>query len=223
MKKMWAGRSSGITDKIADDFNSSISFDKRLYEVDILGSMAHATMLAVKNIISFDEQDKILNGLQSILDDINSNALTIDENAEDIHMFIEQVLTERIGDAGKKLHTARSRNDQVALDTKMYLKKEIEEIIGKLYSLVSVITDKAEESAFSSVSSPSLFIVFIHCMRAMLLWKALSVRSGWSIFLCSFMNLSSSALKSRAMWKASSINRFKFCTLLSILSCNAHP
>jgi len=145
MGKMWAGRTDGNTSKIADDFNSSIKFDKRLYQEDIKGSMAHAMMLAVKNIISKDEEQSLLDGLQTILDDINSGALEIDENAEDIHMFVEQVLTDRIGDTGKKLHTARSRNDQVALDMKMYTRTEIETLVSKLKEFVTVIAKKAEQ------------------------------------------------------------------------------
>ena len=119
MAKMWAGRTSGETDKLADDFNSSIRFDSRMYQQDIKGSMAHAAMLSAQKIISAEDAEKIIDGLQTILDDLQSGALVIDENAEDIHMFVEEVLTARIGDAGKKLHTARSRNDQVALDLRM--------------------------------------------------------------------------------------------------------
>ena len=145
MAKMWAGRSDGITSKIADDFNSSIQFDKRLYKQDISGSIAHAGMLAERGIISKEEADKIIDGLQSIAFDLESGKLLIDETAEDIHMFIEQVLTQRIGDAGKKLHTARSRNDQVALDFKMYIRGEIAQIISKLKALTLCLTDKAEE------------------------------------------------------------------------------
>jgi len=145
MGKMWAGRTDGNTSKIADDFNSSIKFDKRLYQEDIKGSMAHAMMLAVKNIITKEEEQSLLDGLQTILDDINSGALLIDENAEDIHMFVEQVLTERIGDTGKKLHTARSRNDQVALDMKMYTRTEIETLVSKLKDFVTVISNKANQ------------------------------------------------------------------------------
>ena len=145
MAKMWTGVTDGITNKIADDFNSSISFDQKMYVQDIKGSIAHATMLGLKGIIDKTDADKIVDGLVEILDDINANKLKIDLNCEDIHMFIEQVLTERIGDVGKKLHTARSRNDQVALDLRMYLRDETDEIISLLKSLVGVIVDKAEE------------------------------------------------------------------------------
>ena len=124
MGKMWAGRFAKELDKTADDFNSSIHFDCRMYRQDITGSMAHAAMLGAQGIISQSEADKIISALEGILADLDSGALSFDMDAEDIHMFIEQVLTERIGDTGKKLHTARSRNDQVALDIRMYLRDE---------------------------------------------------------------------------------------------------
>jgi len=145
MAKMWAGRTDGVTDKIADDFNSSISFDSRMYKQDITGSMAHAAMLGKKGIISSDEASTLIDGLGGILADLESGALKIDLSCEDIHMFVEQVLTERLGDVGKKLHTARSRNDQVALDLRMYLRDEITEIREKALSLVEALADKAEE------------------------------------------------------------------------------
>ena len=160
MKKMWAGRTDGKTNKIADDFNSSISFDKRLYKQDILGSMAHAMMLGAKNIISSLEAETLIKGLESILEDIENGVLEFDMSAEDIHMFIEQVLTERVGDVGKKLHTARSRNDQVALDLKMYLRDEIGEIKTSLKNLVQNLTLKAEE--YKSVIMPG----YTHLQRA---------------------------------------------------------
>ncbi len=145
MAKLWAGRSDGRISRIADDFNSSIKFDKRLYRQDIKGSMAHAAMLGARNIISSEEADKIIGGLEEILSDLESGKLAIDESAEDIHTFVEQALTERIGDAGKRLHTARSRNDQVALDFKMYIREDIAEVIQKLKALICAVTDKAEE------------------------------------------------------------------------------
>ena len=145
MAKMWAGRTAGITDKIADDFNSSISFDSRMYRQDITGSMAHAAMLANQGIISREDADALIAGLETILQDLDSGALAIDLDCEDIHMFVEQVLTERLGDVGKKLHTARSRNDQVALDIRMYLRDQVDEISDLIRDLVSAVTDKAEE------------------------------------------------------------------------------
>ena len=144
MAKMWAGRTDGNTEKIADDFNSSIRFDSRMYREDITGSMAHAAMLAYKGIITQAEADTLIAGLEQILDDIDNGALPIDMEAEDIHMFVEQVLTERLGDVGKKLHTARSRNDQVALDIRMYLRNEIDEISALVKQLIVAVTNKAE-------------------------------------------------------------------------------
>ena len=119
MAKMWAGVTDGNTAQIADDFNSSIHFDSRMYQQDITGSMAHAAMLGAQGIITDAEAAQLIDGLQGILDDLNSGALAIDMTCEDIHMFVEQVLTQRLGDVGKKLHTARSRNDQVALDLRL--------------------------------------------------------------------------------------------------------
>ena len=145
MAKMWAGVTDGATAKIADDFNSSIHFDSRMYRQDITGSMAHAAMLAGKGIISQADADCLIKGLEEILSDIESGALAIDMECEDIHMFVEQVLTGRLGDVGKKLHTARSRNDQVALDIRMYLRQEIDDITALTKKLLMAIVDKAEE------------------------------------------------------------------------------
>ena len=145
MAKMWAGRTDGNIDKIADDFNSSIRFDCRMYRQDITGSMAHAAMLASRGIISDTDADTLIDGLEGILKDLDSGALEFDMSCEDIHMFVEQVLTQRLGDVGKKLHTARSRNDQVALDIRMYLRNEIDEIAELVKDLVAAIVSKAEE------------------------------------------------------------------------------
>ena len=144
MAKMWAGRTDGMTEKIADDFNSSIRFDSRMYQQDIQGSMAHAAMLARQGIISHGDADALIDGLEQILQDLDSGSLVIDMECEDIHMFVEQVLTARLGDVGKKLHTARSRNDQVALDVRMYLRSEIDEITALVKELTVALTDKAE-------------------------------------------------------------------------------
>ena len=145
MAKLWAGRTDGATSQIADDFNSSIRFDSRMYRQDIEGSMAHAAMLALKGIISQEDADTLIAGLEQILGDIESGKLPIDMTCEDIHMFVEAVLTQRLGDVGKKLHTARSRNDQVALDVRMYLRKELDEIAALTKDLIAAVTDKAEE------------------------------------------------------------------------------
>jgi len=146
MAKMWAGRTSGRTDSLADSFNSSIGFDSRLYKQDIQGSIAHASMLSKQGIISFDDADTIISALQQILWDIESGDLQIDPEAEDIHMFVEEVLTKRIGDTGKKLHTARSRNDQVALDMRLYLRDFCDSTTVLLKDLIKAITGKAEEN-----------------------------------------------------------------------------
>ncbi len=146
MAKMWAGRASGETNQIADDFNSSIRFDCRMYRQDIRGSMAHAAMLGARGIITPAEAEQLIDGLQGILDDLDAGALAFDPAAEDIHMFVEQVLTERLGDVGKKLHTARSRNDQVALDLRMYLRDEIEALSAEIRALLGVLTERAAEN-----------------------------------------------------------------------------
>ena len=145
MAKLWAGRTDGATSQIADDFNSSIRFDSRMYRQDIEGSMAHAAMLALEGIISQEDADTLIAGLEQILGDIESGKLPIDMTCEDIHMFVEAVLTQRLGDVGKKLHTARSRNDQVALDVRMYLRSELDEIAALTKDLIAAVTDKAEE------------------------------------------------------------------------------
>ena len=147
MAKMWAGRTDGMTEKIADDFNSSIQFDSRMYRQDITGSMAHAAMLAAQGIITQTDADQLIAGLEEILNDLDSGKLAIDPECEDIHMFVEQVLTNRIGDVGKKLHTARSRNDQVALDIRMYLRDEIDTISGLTLDLIEAVTDQAVKYA----------------------------------------------------------------------------
>ena len=145
MEKMWAGRTSGATDSIADDFNSSIRFDCRMYRQDITGSMAHAAMLSHCGILTEQEAQTLVLGLAGIMADLDEGKLAFDPAAEDIHMFVEQVLTERLGDVGKKLHTARSRNDQVALDLRLYLRQEIAAIRGLVLALLAVLTDKAEQ------------------------------------------------------------------------------
>ena len=146
MEKMWAGRSSGKLDRAADDFNSSIHFDSRMAKQDIKGSMAHAAMLAAQGILSQDDYHRIAKGLSEILTDLQSGALAIDMSAEDIHMFIEAELTRRLGDVGKRLHTARSRNDQVATDLRLYLRDETAEMMRALRELIAAIYQKASEN-----------------------------------------------------------------------------
>ena len=145
MAKLWGGRFQKSTDKKVDDFNSSIRFDYRMYKQDIKGSMAHAAMLGKQGIIPKEDSDKIIDGLKGILADIEAGNIEFEIDAEDIHMNVEKILTERIGDAGKRLHTGRSRNDQVALDIRMYLMDETEEIKEMLLHAENVILDLAGE------------------------------------------------------------------------------
>ena len=144
MEKMWAGRTAGQTSALADDFNSSIHIDSRMYKEDIKGSMAHAAMLSEVGILTGEEADRIIAALEQIALDIESGELPIDMNAEDIHMFVESVLTKRIGDLGKKLHTARSRNDQVAVDIRLYMRGKCEEIQALLLDLIDAIVSVAD-------------------------------------------------------------------------------
>ena len=160
MAKMWAGRTAGETAALADELNSSIGVDGRMYAQDIKGSAAHARMLSKQGIISEEEKDQIIAGLEGILKDLSSGALAIDQTAEDIHMFVEAELTKRIGDAGKKVHTARSRNDQVALDDRMYLKDSVDELCAFTEKLIQTIADIAERE--SSVIMPG----YTHLQRA---------------------------------------------------------
>ena len=146
MAKLWAARFGKETDSTVNDFNSSISFDSRLYKEDITGSMAHAAMLGKQGIIENGETEKIIEGLKGILSDLESGTLQFSEEYEDVHMNIEQILTERIGDAGKRLHTARSRNDQVALDLRLYVKKEILAIKALVLEFMEALCASAEEN-----------------------------------------------------------------------------
>ena len=145
MAKLWGGRFQKNTDKKVDDFNSSIRFDKRMYKQDIKGSVAHATMLGRQNIIPKEDSDKIVAELKNILNDIEDGKVEFEIDAEDIHMNIEKILIERIGDAGKRLHTGRSRNDQVALDIRMYLMDETADIEEMLIHTLNVLVDLASD------------------------------------------------------------------------------
>ncbi|GAB2479586.1 argininosuccinate lyase [Alkalibacterium psychrotolerans] len=145
-KKVWQGRFSGNSAKEVDVFNSSISFDYVLFEEDITGSIAHARMLAKQAIISKQDAESIVEGLESILMDLKEGSLAFDPDAEDIHMFVESVLTERIGEPAKRLHTGRSRNDQVALDLRMYVKKQLTEVSQQLLQFEEVLIKQAEEN-----------------------------------------------------------------------------
>ena len=158
--KLWAGRFSKEADKKTNDFNSSIATDSRMYAQDIEGSIAHVTMLSAKGIIPMEDGATIATALTEIKEEIATGKLLIDPNAEDIHTFIEQTLTERIGDAGKRLHTGRSRNDQVALDVRLYLRDECDEVIKLTGELIDALTAKGEE--YSDAIMPG----YTHLQRA---------------------------------------------------------
>jgi len=144
--KLWGGRFTKETNKLVESFNESLSFDHRFYKQDIRGSIAHVKMLAKQNILTDDERDKIIEGLNSIEKDIESGVLKFDDGSEDIHSYVEAHLIERIGETGKKLHTGRSRNDQVALDMKLYVRDEIDELKDLLYELLSEVLRIMEEN-----------------------------------------------------------------------------
>ena len=160
MDKLWKGRFSKELDKFADEFNKSIKFDKLMYKQDITGSIAHAQMLEKQNIISKDDAKKIIKGLNEILIKIEKGKLEINEKFEDIHSFVEAELTKNIGEVGKKLHTARSRNDQVALDLRMYVKQEVLSLIELLKQVVVEIKEKAK------ISTDAIMPGYTHLQRA---------------------------------------------------------
>ncbi|MBR5308134.1 MAG: argininosuccinate lyase [Clostridia bacterium] len=158
--KMWAGRFTKSLSQVADDFNSSIHFDCKMYKQDITGSMAHAAMLGKQGIISAEDSELIIATLGEILADLNEGEIDFDMTAEDIHMFIEMELTKRIGDVGKRLHTARSRNDQVALDIRMYLRDETNDIIALVKKLIGAVVKVAKEN------SDAIMPGYTHLQRA---------------------------------------------------------
>lgn len=146
MAQLWGGRFTKQTDQLVFDFNASITFDKRLFHEDVTGSIVHATMLAKQGILTEEERKSIVEGLTGILEDVDDGTLAIDESQEDIHSFVEATLIDRIGDAGKKLHTGRSRNDQVALDMRLYTRTRVAETDGLLKKLLEVILDTMENN-----------------------------------------------------------------------------
>lgn len=158
--QLWQGRFQKTLDPKTNDFNSSIAFDSRMYKEDIEGSIAHSSMLCAQGIISPDDLAKIVDGLNAIKSEIESGALEIDPNSEDIHTFVEGELTKRIGSAGKRLHTARSRNDQVALDIRLYLRKECDSVYTLITDLIKVLCEKAEK--YSDAVMPG----YTHMQRA---------------------------------------------------------
>ena len=143
---IWGARFKGELETIANHFNSSISFDSKMYKEDIEGSKKHAMMLEIQGIISKEDLDSILNGLEEIEKDLNDGNLQVNPNSEDIHMFVEEILTKRIGKPAKKLHTARSRNDQVALDIKLYLRNQIQILVKKLKHLIETLSNLAKNN-----------------------------------------------------------------------------
>ena len=146
MSKLWSGRTSGAIDEAAEDFNRSIRVDSRMVRQDIQGSIAHAKMLAAQGIITPEDGEAIVDGLNGILADLEAGTLAVDYEAEDVHTFVEQTLTERVGEPGKRLHTARSRNDQVALDTRLYLRERVEKTGDLLRAFVRALCDRAGEA-----------------------------------------------------------------------------
>lgn len=215
-KKIWAGRFVKEIDDIANDFNSSISFDARMYREDIEGSIAHAIMLGECKIIDLNESYAIVEGLKGILNDIESGKLKFDLQMEDIHSFIEAELTARLGDTGKRLHTARSRNDQVALDIRMYLKKEIKEIEKIIKKLILVLIDLSEKNLKTAMAG------YTHLQRAQPITFAHHLMAYSQMFLrdldrlkdaykrTNIMPLGSGALASTTY----PINRQRVCDLL---------
>ena len=145
MKQLWGSGFSKELNKSTNDFNSSLSFDKRLYEYDIKGSIAHAEMLSIQGILTHEEFNLIEGALNEILDEIKNGKVDFDSDFEDIHTFIEKLLVQKIGATGKKLHTARSRNDQVALDMRMYVKDEIQNLKSQIVSLLKVLLSLIKE------------------------------------------------------------------------------
>ena len=174
--KLWTGRFSKEADKVTNDFNSSISIDARMYAQDIDGSVAHARMLGAQGIIPAEDCEKIIAGLLQLKADIASGALAIDPDAEDIHTFVEQTLTARIGDAGKRLHTGRSRNDQVATDIRLYLRGECTELCRMVDSLIRVIEEKADEN------EDAIMPGYTHMQRAQPITFALQLRAYAEMF-----------------------------------------
>ncbi|WP_353423458.1 argininosuccinate lyase [Christensenella massiliensis] len=160
MAKLWGGRFEQSTDEFAEGFQSSIGFDSRMYREDIMGSIAHAKMLGAQRIIPIEDAEQIVEGLKSILEDIDAGRVEFSVHDEDIHMNVERLLTERIGDTGKKLHTGRSRNDQVATDFRLYMKRMADETIGKLTQLCGTLVDIAEEN------TDTIMTAYTHLQKA---------------------------------------------------------
>ena len=174
--KLWGGRFTKETDQLVQDFNASISFDQRFWRQDIEGSIAHVTMLAKQGILSREDRDAIIGGLTGIRNDLESGALEIDESFEDIHSFVEATLTERIGEAGKRLHTGRSRNDQVALDMKLYAREEIRLLDGLLKNLLQALYHIMEENLDTCMPG------FTHLQKAQPITLAFQLMAYFEMF-----------------------------------------
>lgn len=215
-QKMWAGRFTKDVDDRVNDFNSSIKFDARMYKQDINGSIAHATMLGECGIIEKSESEAIVKGLKEILEDIQSGKLSFDPNAEDIHMFVEAELTARLGDTGKRLHTARSRNDQVALDVRMTLKDEVKEITSLLKKLAQTVIDIAKKHTLTVMPG------YTHLQRAQPVTLAHHLMAYANMFVRDLGRLSDAYARTDCMPLGSGalagttypINRQRVCELL---------
>ena len=182
--ELWGGRFTKETDQLVYNFNASISFDKKFYKQDITGSMAHVKMLAKSGILAEEERDSILRGLEGILADVENGSLCISDKYEDIHSFVEATLIDRIGDTGKKLHTGRSRNDQVALDMKLYTRDELLAIRDLVLSLIKTCHQLMKENIHTAMPG------FTHCKKhsrlpsliiSALIWRCLNgITTDWA-------------------------------------------
>lgn len=221
---LWAGRFKKEVNEQVNDFNSSISFDQRMAQHDIMGSIAHATMLGEQGIIEQSEADTIVKELDAILTDLENNTLQIDLSAEDIHMFVEQELTNRLGDTGKRLHTARSRNDQVALDIRLYLKDEIAELQGLTKNLIGILCNLAEQHTdtimcgYTHLQRAQPITFGHHLMAYVQMFLRDSDRFSDCLKRMDFMPLGSGALASTTY----PINRERVAELLSFANVTAN-
>ena len=222
MAKMWAGRTAGETDRIADDFNASIHFDCRMFREDITGSMAHARMLGKQGIITENEAETLCEGLAGILADLESGALDFDYTAEDIHMFVEAVLTERLGDVGKKLHTARSRNDQVLVDLKLFTRAELQKLVENISKLFEVLI--SQSNRYKEVLMPGYTHLQVAMPSSFGLWfgaYAESLVDDLQMLLAAFKVTNRNPLGSAAGYGASfPLNRQMTTDLLGFESMN---
>ena len=199
-KKLWGGRFTKKTNDAVDDFHSSIRFDQRLYAQDISGSIAHANMLAKQKIITSEDAERIVDGLNEIKKDIESGNIEFDISAEDIHMNIEKLLTERIGEPAKRLHTARSRNDQVAVDSKMYTKESAQKVVLQLSDLIKALIVIAENNlhtvmpGYTHLQKAQPVSLAFHMMAYAEMFKRDIVRMKQVETACGTMPLGSGAL-----------------------------